>query len=277
MISEPFFLETPAARLFAVHHRPAGACRGHVLCVPGFNEEMNRCRSMVTLQARAFAAEGYGTLVLDLFGTGDSDGGFVDARWPLWLDNLRAGQAWLQARPGGCRALWGIRLGAVLAASLHAATADPGVALLLWQPVLDGKTHLTQFLRVRIAASMDRTDIAKETTASMRDAWKAGRTVEVAGYEIHPELAASIDAEQLARHDIAAGSRMLWLEHAADDAADLAPASRTLLSRWPGPDVVTSVSRFGGPAFWQVHERVVAPQAIERTIEWTIASGIGTA
>lgn len=272
VISEPFFLDTASGRLFAVHHRPADATRtrGQVLCVPAFNEEMNRCRSMVTLQAQALAEAGYGTLVLDLFGTGDSEGGFVDARWPLWLDNLRAGQAWLDLQAGGCRAIWGIRLGAILAACLHAAAADPRVALLLWQPVVEGKTHLTQFLRVRIAASIDRTDVAKETTASMRETLAGGRPVEVAGYEIHPELAAAIDDAQLTRHPPVPGSRMLWLENAAADAVDLAPASQAVLARWPGPQVTTTGQTFSGPAFWRMHERVVAPSAIERTTDWMI-------
>ena len=73
----PFFLEVSGRRLFAVHHPPVDGRRvlGHVLCVPPFNEEMNRCRSMITLQARALALLGIGTLLLDLHGTGDSAGG----------------------------------------------------------------------------------------------------------------------------------------------------------------------------------------------------------
>ena len=151
MISEPFFLSTPSGRLFAVHHRPAQGTqpRGNVLCVPAFNEEMNRCRSMVTQQAQAFAAMGFGTLVLDLLGTGDSEGEFVDGRWSHWLDNLAAGVAWLDEQPGGCRSIWGIRLGALLGAQLHARLARPDITLALWQPVTDGKTHLTQFFRAR--------------------------------------------------------------------------------------------------------------------------------
>lgn len=270
MISEPFFLDTPSGRLFAVHHRPdiAKRVRGHVLCVLPFNEEMNRCRSMVTLQARALAEIGFGTLVLDMLGTGDSEGQLVDARWPLWLENLTAGAAWLDTQPGGCRVIWGIRLGAILAANAHAAAADPRVSLVLWQPVSDGKTHLTQFLRVRIAANMDRSDLPKETTASMRERLAGGESVEVAGYEIHSELAAAIDAAKLTEHKLSSGTQVFWLEHASADKPALTPARQALLARWPGVEATVDAQVFSGPAFWQVYERVVAPAAIAQTTAW---------
>lgn len=270
VISEPFFLDTPVGRLFAVHHRPAetGRTRGHVLCALPFNEEMNRCRSMITLQARALSEIGFGTLVLDLIGTGDSELEFVDARWALWLDNLASGKAWLDAQAGGCRAIWGIRLGALLAANLHASTKDAKLALMLWQPVIDGKTHLTQFFRVRIAASMDRADVQKETTASMRAALAAGNSVEVAGYEIHPALAAAIDSARIDQQVPPSGTRLLWLENSSPEKRELNPGSRKLLEQWLGPGVCVDAQAFTGPAFWQVHERVYAPEAIEQTTFW---------
>ena len=115
---QPFFLDTPRGPMFAVHRQPADAAalRGHVLVVAGFNEEMNRCRSMLTLLAEHLAALGFGTLVIDLHGTGDSAGGYVDGRWEAWRDDIALARAWLDARPGGCVALLGVRLGAMLAA-----------------------------------------------------------------------------------------------------------------------------------------------------------------
>src|SRR4051794_6478214 len=170
---EPFFLDSPEGPLFAVHHRPSNAktLRGHVLCVPGFNEEMNRCRSMVTLQAQACARIGLGLLCVDLYGTGDSAGEYRDARWPIWLRNVEAAIDWLEGQPCGCRALLGIRLGAILGCEALAQRKRNDVAVALWQPVLRGKQYLTQFLRMRIAAQMDRIDLAKETTDELRGRW----------------------------------------------------------------------------------------------------------
>jgi exosortase A-associated hydrolase 2 len=267
------FLDTAAGRCFAMHHRPdrAELTRGQVLCVLPFNEEMNRCRSMVTQHARALAEQGFGTLVVDLMGTGDSEGEHGQARWSAWLQNLRDAARWLDTQPGPRRAIWGIRLGAILAAQLHAERGDPAAALLLWQAVADGKTHLTQFLRVRMAANMDRPELPKETTATMRAQWQAGQPVEVAGYEIHPELAAAIDEARLTSHALPAGTPVLWLENAVGDPPGPTPAGQALVQRWPGPTCRAELQVFEGPAFWQVHERVLAPQAIERSMQWLLA------
>ncbi|MFN4115032.1 MAG: hydrolase 2, exosortase A system-associated, partial [Inhella sp.] len=268
MRSQPFFLDTPDGRLFAVHHRPDGQAVGQVLSVLPFNEEMNRSRSMVTQMAQGFAALGLGTLVLDLLGTGDSEGDFGDARWALWQRNLQAGLDWLQGQEGGCRWIWGIRLGALMAAELQARQQRADLGLLLWQPVLDGKTHLTQFLRVRMAAALDRADQPKETTAGMRAQLAAGEPVEVAGYLLHPELCAALDAAKLESHRPAAGSRVLWLEQGNGEPPALALPSQTLLSRWPGDGVRCDARLFSGPAFWQLHERTLAADAIAQTVAW---------
>ena len=77
---EPFFLDRASGSLFAIHHRAGAAPCGTVLFIPPFAEEMNRARRMVALQARDLAAAGWDVLQLDLFGTGDSQGDFGDAR-----------------------------------------------------------------------------------------------------------------------------------------------------------------------------------------------------
>ncbi len=270
MVCRPFFMATAAGRLFAIHHLPpAGVVvRGHVLCALPFNEEMNRSRSMVTLLAQSLATLGIGTLVVDLLGTGDSQGEHVDARWDIWLANLAGAQAWLQSQDGGCVALWGIRLGAILAAELHARTADPRLALLLWQPVVEGKVHLNQFMRVKIAAQMDRAELPKLTTAAMRQQWQAGQSVEIVGYEIHPELASAIEAASLTAHRLAQGTPLLWLEQMVNDGSELSISSRKALQTWPGEAVRLTCALFNGPPFWQVHERALAPDAVARSSGW---------
>ena len=272
---EPFFLDSPEGPLFAIHHRP-GPGRpwvGNVLCCMPFNEEMNRCRTMVTLLAQRLAGAGIGLLVVDLLGTGDSAGEFSDARWDTWLDNLEAGRLWLTGQTGGCTALLGIRLGAILAARVHARHADPSVALAFWQPVADGGTHLTQFMRVRIAASLDRPDLPKETTASMRAQWAQGESVEIAGYALHPALASAIDGARLDASPLPAGTRVLWLEQQSEPGAGLGPASSKLLARWPGASVKTDAQTFAGPPFWQMHERALAPAAADATVAWLVGAG----
>lgn len=266
---EPFFLPTPGGPLFAVLHRPADSVplRGHVLVVPPFNEEMNRCRSMVTLQARELAQRGFATLLLDLHGTGDSAGEHGDARWAIWLDNLRAALAWLAARPGGCVALLGIRLGAILAAEVIATTTGAPVTLVLWQPVVDGKIHMNQFLRVRMAAQLDRPDLPKETTASMRKQLEAGESIEVAGYELHPQLVRDIDAANLVKQRPAL-HHALWLENVNADGGELPGPAVAAAKAWADADIAAEMRAYSGPAFWQLHERVLTPSIVEITTAW---------
>lgn len=268
--AQAFFLPTPSGRVFSVHHCPAdsAAIRGHVLLAPAFNEEMNRCRSMVTLQAQAFARLGYGTLVIDPHGTGDSEGEFRDARWELWLRDLQAAYEWLTKHAGGCRAILGIRLGAILASELHRRIASPSVGLILWQPVPDGKVHLTQFFRVRMAAQLDRPHLPKETTSSMRQQLAAGENIEVAGYEVHPDLALAIDDARLAASTPAPKTQVAWLENVGGESLEVSPASKKIISDWTAAGVAVESLLFKGPAFWQVHERVTAPAMIEQTCAW---------
>ncbi len=267
---EPFFLDGPAGRLFAAHHRPGRAqdTRAQVLVVPPFNEEMNRCRSMVTQQAIAFARIGVGTLVLDLHGTGDSAGEYRDARWHIWLHDILAARRWLALQPGGCKALLGIRLGGILAAQALAQSGSPTTALGIWQPVADGKTHLTQFMRVRMAAQLDRPHLPKETTNSMREQLARGETLEVAGYEIHPQLAQAIDQARLIDHPPPAATPVAWLEATAGDKTDAAPASQKVMAHWRDSGAQLAHLPYAGPAFWQVHERVLAPALIAQTCQW---------
>ena len=126
---QPFFLAGAAGPLFCLQLAPAPGVtpRGALLYLPPFAEEANRSRRMAVLQARRLAARGWPVLLLDPFGTGDSAGAFHEARWELWLADAARAAAWLATRwPGGPVTLWGLRLGALLAAAL--AAREPGPA-----------------------------------------------------------------------------------------------------------------------------------------------------
>jgi exosortase A-associated hydrolase 2 len=259
-------MEGPSGRLFAIHHAPRHS-RGNVLCIPPFNEEMNRSRSMLTLQAQAFLEAGFGTLLVDLFGTGDSDGHYVDGRWDRWLADIATASDWLRGR-GGCTALLGIRLGALLATAWCRANPEATRSLIAWQPVVDGKQYLTQVLRMKLAANMDRVDAPRESTESLRAAWARGSSVEISGYEIHPELARAIDATSLLTMSPPPHIRVAWLEHASSSGPS--PASKRVIDAWSASSVQIDHMQFGGDAFWQLHERCLALDVIEKTTSWLV-------
>lgn len=263
---QPLFIDGTAGRLFALYHPPTSEHRDgcDVIYVPPFAEEMNRSRRMAALQARALAAAGVGVLALDLFGTGDSAGDFGEARWEIWREDVAAAGDWLVARNGRPLALWGLRLGALLAAEVAARQPDRFRRLVLWQPVAEGKTMLTQFLRVQLATAMAAGG-NRETTESLRATLAAGRPVEIAGYELAPELAAAIDAARCAACALSPASTVDWFEVSPSGEAVPSPVAQRAIDAWRAAGVTVETAAVAGQQFWSVQETVIAPQLLDVT------------
>ena len=133
---EFFFLQGCVGRLCAIYYHPLKShfYGRNVLHVPAFAEEMNKSRRMVALQANALARAGIGVLIVDLTGTGDSEGDFGQAGWDIWIDDLAIAARWLQDNGGETLTLWGLRLGCLLAIE-YAQRYPQGVdGLIYWQP-----------------------------------------------------------------------------------------------------------------------------------------------
>jgi len=241
--------------------------RGALLYLPPFAEEANRSRRMAVLQARRLAARGWPVLLLDPFGTGDSAGAFHEARWELWLADAARAADWLATRwPDGSVTLWGLRLGALLATALAAEEPSRFTRLLLWQPLLRGDRFMAQFLRLRVAATMAAGE--KESGEALRARLAAGEILEVAGYELAPDLVAAIEGLRLeALLAPLEGCAVDWLELAtAGSEPVLAPASRRLLGERPaarGPHL-TSLA-IAGEHFWTIQEITLAPKLLDAT------------
>lgn len=259
MTARPFFLPVGPRHVFALHHAPPAAPRGAVVYLPPFGEEMNKSRRMAALQSRALAAAGWHVLQIDYHGTGDSEGDFADARWATWLDDIAAARAWLAQACGQEPWLWGLRLGALLAATSLAARPAPG--LLAWQPVTNGRQHLQQFLRLKAGAEWLAADKAAQAQARPLEDLQAGRPVEVAGYTLHPELAMPM-AEAALRLP-AALARLVWLEVSPREDATLSPASERVLGAL-GERALARVVQ--GPSFWQAQEIETAPSLVDATL-----------
>lgn len=265
--AEPLFLARPdgarSGARFALFHAPAGPSRAAVLYLHPFAEEMNRARRMAALQARALAADGMAVLQLDLHGCGDSSGDFADASWDGWLDDVAHAVDWLRARCGVPVTLWGLRLGALLA--LAHARRDPAIAaLLLWQPVLGGATHLTQFLRLRVAGDMLGNAEKSGGTAALRAALAAGETLEVAGYMLAPALALgmeAVDGAALVPH-----CPVHWIDVTSSPERGLAPASLRVVEAWRAAGVAVGLQQVAGEPFWNTQEVAVCPALIDATL-----------
>lgn len=267
---EAFFLGSGAGQRFCLYHAPSAPCRGAVLYVPPFAEELNRTRRMAALGARRLAAHGYGVLQIDLYGTGDSAGDFGDARWDLWHQDLHAGAAWLHARLQQPITLWGLRLGALLALdyarTVVRTAAHPLAPMLLWQPVAGGSTYLTQFLRLRTANAMLGDDASAQTgTKALRAALQAGQTLEIAGYDLAPELALAVDGLP-APDGMAPPVPVHWFEvlGAAGQAAGAAAAR--IAAAWQAQGTPLHLHTVQGAPFWATTEIATCPALLDATL-----------
>ena len=268
--AEPFFLRMGSGQRYCMYHAPAApACVGAVLYVHPFGDEMNKARRMAALQARTLAAQGFGVLQIDLFGCGDSSGEFAEASWEDWKDDLRAADDWLRQRLNKPICLWGLRLGTLLALDYARTSAQAPAAVVLWQPVLSGSMFLTQFLRLRVASEMlagDVPDGGDKTggTQGLRDELRAGKTLEIAGYELSPALAAacdSLDAGNMAVH----GCPVHWFEAVAEAGRPMPPATRRVVEGWMRAGVSLQTHPTPCPPFWSTQEIEEAPELLSAT------------
>ena len=255
MAAEAFFLATPLGARYCLFHAPQGRCRGALVYIHPFAEEMNKSRRMAANQARALAAIGYGVLQVDLTGCGDSEGDFLDARWEHWKADIDAASAYLRQRLNQPVGLWGLRLGALLA--LDYARSTPVAQLLLWQPVLQGAAFMTQFLRLRVASGMfDASDAAG--TKELRAQLHAGQALEIAGYLLAPELATAIDALDAAQ--LAPNCPTHWIETVASHERELPPAATRVAAAWP-----CDLQKVVCPPFWSTQEIAESPGLVTAT------------
>lgn len=263
---DAFFLPIAEESRFCVIHAPAEGIspRGAILFVHPFAEEMNRCRRMAALQARAFASRGWYVLQVDLYGCGDSAGDFSEATWNRWVDDVVAAAAWARERAGPKLVLWGLRVGCLLVAQA-AARMDAADALVLWQPVVSGKQFLQQFLRLKLAGQLIAKAEGERTgTRELREQIARGECVEIAGYTVSPDLALGLEAAEL--HPPAAPRRVAWLEVSASAAGERTPAARARQNAWIGAGHTVDRRVVEGPPFWQTLNITEAPALVDATI-----------
>jgi len=258
----PAFIDGAEGQLFTLYLAPSpdAPARGGLLFVPPFAEELNRSRHMIVRTARALAGAGWGVLLLDPFGTGDSAGEFHDARWDIWLSDIRHGAAHLGTLGHENVGLWAMRTGCLLAAdALAAGSQGP---LIFWQPVLKGKTFLNQFIRVALAATL--TGGSDTSARDIRERLAAGQPVEIAGYTLHPDLAARLE-EAAIPADMAWPAALHCLEVGAA-ACTLSLPLQKAVDAWNENGARVTATAVAGPQFWMLQEPEWADALVAATV-----------
>ena len=256
--AESFFLKTGTGERFCLYHgpHPEKKCRGVFIYVHPFGDEMNKSRRMAAIQARALAAMGFGVLQMDLLGCGDSSGEFADARWNIWKQDLAIARNWLENRVTAPVSLWGLRLGALLALDFARSSENAIDRIILWQPVTSGESFLTQFLRLRLANEMLSSNDGTQKvhgTSAMRSSLSNGEILEVAGYELAPDLAAAIDSLKAAEL-VVTKIPVHWFEIVAEPGRAITPAGDRVISVWKRNEVNLHLHLVPCLPFWATQE-----------------------
>ena len=89
-----------------------------------------------------------------------------------------------------------------------------------------------------------------------------GRSLEIAGYELHPELAQAIESLQLASPPPAV-KRVDWLEVGAG----VRPGSQAVVERWKGMGLDVRSATVAGEPFWSTIEITVCEPLLDATTE----------
>lgn len=264
---KPEYIAGASESLLLVSYVPHAAVRGTVLLSPPFAEEMNRSRKQIAVQARALANAGYRVAIVDLFGTGDSGGDFESATLECWALDLAAAAEHLGRDVP--LTLWGVRMGALIAAfarQQHYLAAD---RWLLCSPVLRGTLFMTQFLRLKILSAMIAgNDKSAVNLADIKARLSDGETVEIAGYPLSAGLYGSLDG--LALCDLISvddTASMGWFEMAAESGAALPVAVQNGIKSLQGDRVVSSTT-VAGPKYWETAETSTSPELTAAVVDW---------
>jgi exosortase A-associated hydrolase 2 len=267
---QAFFLSASVGQRFCVYFPPAQARPLGVgaVFVPAFAEEMNKSRHIVAQTARRLAEAGVGVLLIDPLGCGDSTGSLEDASWQAWHDDIDLATTWLRSRGHPRLMLWGMRLGAMLAAQYAAEQPQTIERCLFWHPVINGDSFLTQFLRLRTANAMLMARSGEgETVKQLRAELAAGRSLEVAGYALTPSLAKALGPLDL--EQIRPRCPVQWVEVVVDAASEPTQAAVRVSSKWRELGTQVDVVTVAANAFWGVSnatELVQCPEIAAATL-----------
>lgn len=260
----PRFLGEEGQKFFTLQFLCYEKPKAHIVFVPPFGEEMNRCRALVATQARSFARSGYSCVLIDFFGTGDSQGQLRNASLPIWKSNIQVTVDALQSESPAPLILWGLRLGGLLALDYAASSTLSPRDIILWQPVNSPSVYITQVLRQRVASLMVR-DLPPETTKEIRQRLAAGEDVEVSGYTLAGALVEQIESIDVSAMQGLCAGTIYWLEHVMEAGKEIGVASRRVVDQLSEQGNRIEVRTFCDPPIWQIHERDFAPQLLNLT------------
>ena len=265
---KPDFIAGSKGRLYSLYYEPLTINKDSecfIVAAP-FAEEMNRCRYMCTLLAQNIAQSGYGFLSVDSYGTGDSEGDFSELSWKQTCLDLLSAVDYAQQQGYKKISILAIRLGVLQALDIAGSIKNLH-RMIFWQPVLNGNLALTQFLRIKIASSINRDENAG-TIKSFEEQISQGNNIEVAGYELSPEMFNSIKKARFLDHIKKVKAKVGWFTTIPSQDRKPPRQETIAIEKWKEEGTIIDYSIIIDPPYWQVHERTLAPNLIDATVNY---------
>jgi exosortase A-associated hydrolase 2 len=259
------FLDTPHGAIHIVeHHCTQAQVRGDVLFVPPFGEEMNRCRRAMHLTAEALARRGFRSVLMDYFGTGESDGELAEATIEHWLTDIATVRTRIEQRGGDLSGVIAIRLGALLAfAEMARSGSVPRVVL--WQPVSEGRQFLREMLRQLILSERLRGVIVSSSADELLEQMGSSGPTEIGGYVLGPKLAHALREATLLDCRLLPPTSIHWLETSTVGASAKVDDDGTSAALRAAGHRVNVVRMHESP-FWTMTDPPVPNSLIDETV-----------
>lgn len=266
--SEFFFLDTAAGKRLCLlrKNQALSDSRAVIIFIQAFGEEMNRSRRMATLQAQQLIQLGFAVVIMDLCGTGDSEGELSKTTWQTWKLDLQYLCAWIRERTNSPICLLGLRLGALLAIDFSDNHHFPVHQIVLWQPVFDGEQYFSEFSRTHLMTNIlnvhNKEKTKEEKTYSLKNS--ADQTIEISGYEISPTFKQSLISIKLEQFE-KISAKLTWMEVDRHPSATLSKRRQHYLHVLRAIAPQFDFVKCQGEQFWNTQEISVCNQLIEVT------------
>ncbi len=265
---EPAYIEGEKGLLFSIHYRPHDLEKKSecFIVVQSFAEEMNRCRYMCTMLAQLLGKNNFGYLLVDSYGTGDSEGDFIDADWEQGCRDLLTAVSYAESLGYNKISLVSIRLGALQTMQVVSSIKKLN-RLIFWQPVINGQVALRQFLRIKIAASIGRNE-EPGTIDEFDAAIERGESLDVAGYDISPALYKGMKSSCFDDFIDFNAVPIGWFTTLSSTDRKTPRPELNMIDKWKREGANIDHRIIIGPSYWQVHERTLVPELVSATVDY---------
>ena len=239
--------------------------RSITVLVPPFGEELNKSRVFFRKLRTELAHLGMPSILLDLYGTGDSQGEFANASWDIWLSNLHELTNHLRSMGFSNIKYLGLRTGCILAAEAINNSGLDNSQLMLVQPLDSGEELIKNQLRARVAVNAFRGD-RSETVSGLWERFDAGESVEAGGYRISAQLALALKSKLLSEIEIPKSVTLGCVEIIRASSSTPSTDVSNIVAKFSADQRVVHSGVVHGDLFWRFHESNIDTKMVQQIL-----------